>query len=576
MRILIGILILLLSHQVKAQDKAAFYANSSSLEVMEGSNFRVEFIMNNMRGSNFKPPVFDNFLVLSGPSQTSSYSNTNGKVNQQYIYSYQLQAQKEGKYTIRSAYCDFNGQKLATTPFTITVVKRDEKTLAALGLPSDKDMFVRLETVRDTAYMGEKVVLDYVLYTRKEVRSFDLKSESEYSGFFVRQYGSQKESPKQTIIDGITYSSQILVRRLLYPQQTGTFEIEGASMTLGLPDPNRRSSSFFLNSSLKQFPVQTNSVTLHVVGLPEGAPESFSGAVGKFQMQADIDKSKLSTDDALTLTITVAGNGDSKYILPPAQTHLEDFEIYDPSTIEKGERQMYGELQTVKQFEYLVVPRKAGRQNIQAKFTYFDTSLRKYVTLESQVFPLMVEQGNTISTTSIDQGNDSDRNLTGLMTGLKLRSKGKSFFGGPVHFSLMGIILLGIGFIFYKKRQIDIEAGIDPLIKKRLKAQKVAEERLALASQFMEQKDHRAFYEEISRSLLGFIADKLHVPNSEISKSNVESRLTNEGVQKEKVAEIMSILSKAELAVFAGKKDGDLHLIYEQTKEHIAYLNGVI
>jgi hypothetical protein len=575
MRFLIGILLLLSTH-ISAQNKAVFYANASSLEVMEGAEVRVEFIMNNIRGSNFTPPVFNNFLVLSGPSQTSSYSNTNGAVSQQYIYSYRLQAEKAGRYTIRAAYCNYNGQRLATTPFQITVIKRDEKSLAALGLPTDKDMFVRMETQSDTAYMGEKVVIDYVLYTRKEVRSFDMKDESDYDGFFVRPNSLRKQAPKQAIIDGQTYSTQILARRLLYPQQTGTFKIEEASLSLGLPDPNRRSNSFFLNSSLKQFPVLTNSLTIHIVELPENAPSSFSGAVGKFQMQADIDKSKLSTDDALTLTITVAGDGDAKYILPPSQSHLKDFEIYEPTTIEKGEREMYGELQTVKSFEYLVVPLKAGRQNMQAQFTYFDSSKGKYVTLKSKAFPLMVEQGNANSSVLLEQDQESDRNLTGLMTGLKLRPKGRTVFGGPVHFSLHGIAVLSIGFIFYKKRQIDIEAGIDPSIKKRRGAQTIAEKRLSSAAKSMVDENHRVFYEEISKSLLGFIADKLNVPNSEISKSNVEARLLQENVEAEQVSEIVGILSQAELAVFAGKKDGDLNAVYEQTKKSITYLNDKI
>lgn len=347
-------------------------------------------------------------------------------------------------------------------------------------------------------------------------------------------------------------------------------------MNLGLPDPNRRISSFFLNSNLKQFPVTSNGLTLHVLGLPEGAPENFTGAVGKFQMQTDIDKSQLSTDDALTLTITVAGNGDPKYILPPAQSHLDDFEVYEPSVEEKGEREMYGELQTVKQFKYLVVPQKAGRQNIQAQFTYFDPEQDQYVTLESKFFPLMVEQGSALSSVKIDQGGDSERSLSDPMTRLKLKPKGKSLFGGPLHLSLIGLILLGMGLVFYKKHQIDVEAGIDPLTRKRRTAHKIAEKRLSKAAQFLKEENHRPFYEEISHSLLGFIADKLNVPNSEISKSNVENRLSAEGIAAERISEIVSILSKAEQAVFAGKKDGDLMAVYEETKENITYLNEVI
>lgn len=569
-------LLLLVSFQLNGQNRTAFYANASSSEVMEGENFRVEFVMNNIKGSNFKPPVFDYFDVISGPSQTSSYSNNNGKVTQQYIYAYTLQAKKAGKVTIRSAYCDYKGQNLATSPFEITVVKRDSKSLKALGLPTDKDIFVRLEMANDTNYMGEKVMINYKLYTRKEVRSFDIKDASDFDGFFVIVESLRNEKAQREEIDGVTYTTQVIEKKALYPQQTGTFEIEPAKVILGLPDPNRRNTGFFFNSSLKQFQVMTNALTFHVVNLPSPAPESFSGAVGKFQMQADVDKSKLSTDDALTLTITVAGNGDPKYILPPEQAHLNDFEIYEPSIKEKGEREMFGEIQTIKSFEYLVVPQKAGRQNLQARFTYFDTEQNKYVTLKSKVFPLMVEQGSASGTVNIDKTAESDRNLSSLMPELKLFKQNNKILGRSLHFGLLGLSFLGIGFIFYKKKQMDIEAGIDPSLKKRRKALSLAEKRLSKAQEFLNANDHKSFYEEISRSMLGFIADKLNVPNSEISKSNVAAKLRAENAENEKVDELVEVLSKAEVAVFAGKKDGDLEDVYNKSKDLLSYLGDRI
>ncbi|GLR17033.1 BatD family protein [Portibacter lacus] len=559
-----------------AQNNSVFYANASSLKVLEGDNFRVEFIMNNIKGTDFKPPVFDHFNIISGPNQTSSYSNVNGKVNQQFIYSYNLQTLKTGKFTIKAAYCNYNGDRLATAPFTITVVKRDEETLKASGLPTDKDIFVRLEVPRDSVYIGEKVSISYKLYTRKEVRSYDIKKEADYSGFFVLPQHSRDKKASQEQINGQTYNTQILEKRMLFPQQTGKFDIQGANVTLGLPDPNRRGSGFFFNSNLKSFPVKTNDLMISVIGLPSGAPTSFSGAIGTYQMEATLDKTKLSTDDAATLTITVAGNGDPKYILPPSQEHLEDFEIYDPNIIEKGEREMFGEIQTIKQFEYLIVPKKAGRQSFQAEFSYFDPGKNEYITLKSKVFQLMVEQGSGSANIVIEKEEGNDRNLTGIMPALKLSKHSKGLFGGPLHLSILGLSVLGIGFIFWKKKQLDIEAGIDPTIKKRNKARKIAEERLSQAEVFMKDENHRSFYEEISRSMLGFIADKLNVPNSEISKSNVALKLSAQGVEDEKVAEVSAILSNAELAVFAGKKDGDLEEVYIKTRDLISHLSEKI
>ena len=106
-----------------AQNSNAFYANASSSKVIEGGNFTVEFVMNNISGNAFKAPNFDNFQVISGPSRSSSYSNINGQVSQELKYSFVLRPLEVGTFTIGAAYCSYNGKRLATVPFNIEVQK---------------------------------------------------------------------------------------------------------------------------------------------------------------------------------------------------------------------------------------------------------------------------------------------------------------------------------------------------------------------------------------------------------------------------------------------------------------------
>lgn len=569
-------LFFLVSKTAFSQNNTIFYANASSKTVMEGSEFTVEFIANNIKLVNFQPPVFNNFDVIGGPNQTSSYSNNNGKVSQQFIIGYVLRAQKPGKFRIESGYCDYNGQKLATVPFEIQVIKSDSKSKAALGLPTDKDIFVRMEVAKETIYIGEKVELNYKLYTTKNVRSYDINSESAFNGFFTKPKPSRTKEASQEEIDGIVYSVQILETRLLYPQQTGNFKIEPALISLGLPDNSQRNNSFFFGSNLKPFPVRTNELNLTVIDLPKGAPNSFSGAVGKFQMQASIDKTSLSTDDAVTISITVAGNGDAKYMLPPSQDHLTSLDIYDPNTIERGERESFGELQTIKTFEYLAVPLKTGSITIVPEFSYFDTDSIAYVTLKSTPFTLQVTQGKNKTQVNLVEQSNSSRTISGLLKPKKLYQETKSPFGGPIHLGFIFISFLGLGFIFFQKRKLEIEAGIDPATRKRNKARKVAEQRLSKAKEYIVEKNFRAFYEEISKSLLGFIADKLNVPPSEISKSNVALKLKSKEVNDELIKEIGDILLKSEIAIFAGKSDADVDNTYEKTKNIITTLADLI
>lgn len=564
---------LVMCYSINAQNTSTlFYANASAKTVMEGADFKVEFIMNNIEVKNFKPPVFDYFDVISGPSRTSSYSNVNGKVSQQYILTYILRATKAGSFQIRSAYGDYKGQKLATNPFPIKVVKRDNKSLESLGLPTDKDIFVRMEVSSDTAYLGEKVEVYYKLYTTKNVRSYDIKRESDFTGFFVHHKPSNKQANEQVVIDGTTYNSQILEKRILYPQQTGVFTFEAANITLGLPNGRQRSNSFFFGSNDKPFPVKTNDLSVNITRLPANAPESFTGAVGTFQMQSSIDKTAVSTDDAVAIKMVVAGNGDPKYLLPPTLSNLKDFEVYDPTTTENGQREYFGEVQTVKTFEYLAVPLKVGNIKLTPEFTYFDTELKAYKTLKPKTFTLNVTQGKNKTNVLLEDAGTGARSLTGRMEANSISKAPTGIFGGPIHLSLFALCLAGFGYVFYHKRKLDIEAGIDPSVKKRNKAQSIAEKRLATAKSYLDENDHRSFYDEISKSLFGFIADKLNVPNSEISKVNLEAKLNEKNISEEQVQKVMDIIKKSEMAIFAGKTEGGMEEIYSSASEVITFL----
>ena len=566
---------LLFSSTMNGQGNSVFYASTDSKTVVEGTNFNVEFVMNNIQGSNFTAPIFNNFDVVSGPNTMQSRRNVNGQVSQQIKLSYTLRAQKPGIFTLGAATCEFKGEKLATNTFEITVKARDKKSLEELGLPSDEDIFVRMESSKDTAYLGEKIDIKYKLYTNKTIRSYDFRSEADFAGFFMKNQPKRNKTSSQEEFNGAIYTTQVIESRLLYPQQTGVFKIDPAQIILGIPD-GKQSNSFFFRPSVKEFATSTNSLEIHILDLPSNAPINFSGGVGNYQIGAEINKRKLSTDDAITMTLTVAGNGDPKYLLPPSQGHLTNFDIYEPKTINEGTRESFGEIQTIKTFEYLLVPLKSGKQRFSAEFTYFDSSKGKYMTLRANPFTIEVSQGQNVNNIELSESENGNRSLKGLMTSTHMTRAGTGLNRKLIYGSILLSCFVFLGFIFNKKRLIDIEAGIDPLLKKRNKAKSIAEKRLATASQHLKTDDSRSFYDEISKSLLGFIADKLNVPNSEISKINVATKLTNNGVDSEVVERVMAIISKCEMAIFAGKKEGGMKETYDETGEIIIHLSEKI
>src|SRR6056297_2505826 len=94
--------------------------------VENGQRFRLTYIVN-AQADRFLPPEINNFSVLAGPS-TSTSSNVsiiNGKVTQSFElkYTYILEPVKEGAFEIQPAGVMVDGEKYASKPVKIEVVR---------------------------------------------------------------------------------------------------------------------------------------------------------------------------------------------------------------------------------------------------------------------------------------------------------------------------------------------------------------------------------------------------------------------------------------------------------------------
>ncbi len=66
--------------------------------------------------------------------------------------------------------------------------------------------------------------------------------------------------------------------------------------------------------------LDTEPVVVEVQPAPEGAPESFTGAVGQFDIRAELDRDQTQVDEPVTMKITVEGQGNISTASDPAWT----------------------------------------------------------------------------------------------------------------------------------------------------------------------------------------------------------------------------------------------------------------
>jgi len=297
-----------------------------------------------------------------------------------------------------------------------------------------------------------------------------------------------------------------------------------------------------------------------VSALPSGAPASFAGGVGQFKVSAKVSKDSLKTHDAASLIVTVSGKGNIALVEAPKISFPPDFEVYDVKTSVNTDKSGTSGSKT---FEYPFIPRSPGDFTLgPVNFAYYDIGARRYETASSAALPISVARsasyaqdggssagGNTLvvdrkGVKSLDQDIRFIRTKTTLQAGNSFLVYSKAWWG-----TIIALILLGLGFwLGFRKvaaRRADV-AGT-----RNRKATRQALKRLSQAREFLGKNLYTAFYEELHRSLLGFVGDKLGLDMAEQSKENISAALVSGGVAQGVADDFVDLLSACEEARYS-------------------------
>src|SRR5690606_26809178 len=225
--------------------------------------------------------------------------------------------------------------------------------------------------------------------------------------------------------------------------------------------------------------------------------------------------------------------------------------LYDPKTKEdiKGNSGF-------KQADYLVIPRHPGTYKIEPlEFVFFDPSAEKYISLKSPEYVVNVS-GEAMIATAVENspalpqakietlGND----IRYIKTNGELTPE-NPFEYSPFYFGLLGApFLLFAGLLVYK-RKADKEK-VDIIGTKLRKANLIARKRLANAEKHLKAHQHKLFYDEISRAVLGYVSDKLHIDVAYLSKENIEEKLVQKKVDVALISQLKQLLGKCEFALY--------------------------
>lgn len=596
----------------RADEKVTFETNAPML-VSAGEAFRIEFALNAKPDDNsFVPPSFDGFDVLAGPavSQGSSIRIINGEMSKSinYTITYVLLPQKSGDFRIGAAEAKVKDKTYRTRETIIEV--RDNSSGDASGAgqsanrqqdddnasPESKagnqigkdDLMLRLALSRRNVYKGEPIRATLKLYSRVNVVGSEGAKMPTFNGFWSQELETE-QGPFRETVGGKVYEAYNIAEYLLYPQQNGTLRIEPSELTVVVQvvlQSNRGFDPFFGGGheiyNLRRKLV-TPEVTVSVKDFPAGAPASFTGAVGKYTMEAKLSTDRLEANSAATATVKISGTGNLNFLQAPKLELPASFELYDVKSDESLRTNGSGNT-GYRRFEYPFIARAEGDYTIPPiEFTYFNPETEKYVTISSQAFPIAItpdRNGGGASQGVTTVAKKEDVRLLGndirfiKLGSPALRSHVTPLILSPLYFIVAAAILILFAAVYAAMRKHIRDSRNTALVKGR-RANKVAVQRFRTAAKYMKEQNRHAFYEEMLRALWGYLSDRFNIPVADLTKESVREELARRGAHDE-ARLITEIISECEEAQYSPSASVRMDEVYAEGIDIISRIESAI
>lgn len=295
-------------------------------------------------------PTFDflpDFLAVPLHSKTTTFLVDN-KIAVKMAWFYELIPQKVGKIALSDIQFLYHGVPYIANPGAIIVSAVDTYRHTVTGGIHKIDAKIS----NSKPYQNEAIEYEFrylyttVLPTMEPITHILPK----FPEFFVEELPEQDDMTEKT--NGRTYQVHKYMRRL-YPQVTGKVLINPAQLKLPIKG--------------KPKTLKTKPIALTVQPLPViGKPANFDGAVGNYKVTAQVDRNRLEEREALTLSLTISGNGNFKTVKPPKVSSVSGFRVEQLIQAESNSPQS-------RAYTYVLMPLKSGILQIpNIEFAFFN------------------------------------------------------------------------------------------------------------------------------------------------------------------------------------------------------------
>lgn len=512
-------------------------------------------------------------------SSQTSFTSVNGRMSQsiEKVYAATLIARKKGNYSIgpisvggvKSNVAKYSivdagaghdpgsqshGQNSQSPdPNDVSDADPSDPSLSPTFIgKGNEQLFLRANVSKTTAYEQEALVYTVKLYTTySSIKFIGATDAPKFEGFVIEESNAISNQLTFETYQGKQYATAVIARYIIFPQMSGKLKILGNKYTVSTDANEYYHDPYFSTIAVRrpvQLNVSPNDLEVTVKPLPSPKPANFSGGVGHFNITSSLASDHAVANQAGSITYTVSGEGNLKYIhLPELNAVFPDaIEVFSPTTDVKtsvGASNVGGSIK----FDYSFMPLEQGSFKIpEVELVYFNPVTEKYETAKTKSYTLNVSEGTESSKSQATLSFNSKLMNVDVKSKTELRPEIRGFL-----YWLWYIIptLLLIAVAIWRRKYIVAHADMMGLRSKR--AGKLARKRLKKASAAMKAGNQDLFYDEILKAVWGYLSDKLQLPTSELSRENVSQILDNNNMDKEFTDKMLRLLDECELEKYS-------------------------
>ncbi len=340
----------------------------------------------------------------------------------------------------------------------------------------------------------------------------------------------------------------------IFPTRSGTLNIEPASVNIS--DTSIGSGQI----------LQTEPVQLQVQPLPDGAPDSFNGAVGQFDMMIELSTEIVDINTPITLQMRVIGSGNIEQIPQPALSLPEIWRVYEGSA---GEIRSNGVF-TEKVFEWSLIPEQPGIHTLPAiVFSYFDPLSAIYRSVASAPVEIDVQgTANAIEPVATVVPPLVPGEFLSIKPVPATISYGNS--QPDIYFwALWAIppVVVALGWVWASLSQ---RTGSNQARRRQSKALQQARSRLRTAAK----SPKNEAYQHINRAIFTYFGDKLGQPPASMNMADLQKTMKKRRINPALREQVLSCLEWAEEGRFAPNSSENVKPLIVQTNDVLTALDA--